>query len=376
MRSLAVAALVSAILLAGCGGGSGGGSQTPAPPEPSAVDSPFGAHGGEEINDVSTPELFADLEIIGVKYKRLSGPQALIWGLIEADLDGIYDWTRLDNDLALANEHGLSLVVTIKSNNSNDRENCGSVNPCDQDKYEAFLAAAIQRYGSQVKYWQPENEVSGIYYDGSPAEYAYLLARSYGVIKDNCADCQVLIAGMPDIHSDSIQFYGEVLDVLDCDCFDIFDLHTPVMGGHEVIEKKYKDLVSFLSSYGVQDKPIWSTEFGPLIADPEEIDEELRMMFAVGLSAGFDKLFWRVSECPSCILDGPGSRTSTWDSYRELVWQIDGYSSVTKESSTQVRFDFPDGSSTFISIDAPARSRSTRASTGFVSKSRSEAATP
>ena len=346
MNTLTKAALMMAVLLIGIAGSVEGGVER-AP----SVDSPFGAHGGQENNGVTTEELFAELEAIGVRYKRLAGPESLGWGMIEKNLDGNYRWNKMDDLLELATEHGINLVVTIKSGNTKDRESCGSANPCDQDKYEAFLGEAIRRYGSQIKYWQPENEVSGIFYDGSPTEYADLLSTSYRVIKENCSDCEVLIAGMPDIHRDSEDYYGQVLDSLTCDCFDILDLHTPFSGGHEVLEKKYEDTQIFLEEHGFAGKPIWSTEFSSLKADADTIADELPKMFAIALSAGFEKLFWRVSECPSCILDGPGSPTSTYDAYRDLIWQVEGYSTVTKISDTHVQFGFPDGSSTLISLD-------------------------
>ena len=86
MKNLSKAAIVATVLLMG----TDGGAKSTELDVPIIFDSPFGALGGRENNEVSPEELYISLEQIGVTYKRLSGPQALAWGFIEAEMDGDY----------------------------------------------------------------------------------------------------------------------------------------------------------------------------------------------------------------------------------------------------------------------------------------------
>ena len=327
--------------------------QTPTPSPPPSSPLPigsryFGAHGETMDTGLTDSEFFSELGNLDIQYKRNAGPWALIWGKVDKELDEVYSWTYFDNLVDLANTNDIDLMITIKSINNNDRAKCGSANPCDWDKYSRFLATAINRYNN-IKYWQIENEVSGKYYTGTASDYAELLSISYDVIKDNCPDCSVLIAGMPDYQPMSALFYNDILSGLEqtpsCEgsgCFDIFDLHTPMRGGYESVASRYNQVLIMLNKYGFIDKPIWSSEYGPLsYADTEDdkIEYEIAKFYAVGFDLGFKKLFWRVSECPSCIIDNK-VKTNNYYAYKTVIDKLDGFTSVKKLTDGQYMFSF------------------------------------
>lgn len=320
--------------------------------ELSSEDSPFGAHG----------DTFIELADIGVKYKRNSGVQGLVWEMIDRDLDEVYDWTRFDENIAQAQAAGLSLMVTTKFNNAKDRSSCGTINPCDWVKYERFITTAAARYKNTIHYWQVENEVSfPMFFKGTPQDYAEVLARTQSAIKKGCPDCKVLVAGIPEVTESSSAYYKAVLTELknkNCgtNCFDIFDLHVPpghtsAMIAHKKVEEEYRDVLDLLLQTGFSGKPIWSTEFGPLsfiAANPgDKIENELITSFAVALELGYEKLFWRVSEGPSCVLD-EGVKTNTYYAYKTLIQKIKEYSSVSKLKSGQYKFTFSDKNPVYI----------------------------
>ena len=311
-------------------------------------DSPFGAHGGSQ-----------GLSEIGIKYKRSAGNNALIWDLVEPELDTNYKWDDFDKLLEAADSLGLKLMVTIIPMNTKDQISCGKCsqgderckrkNPCSWEKYSEFLISAINRYKDKIKYWQIENEpAAGHYYDGTSGEYAELLLKSYKSIKDSCSDCKVIIAGMADYRPTQVEYYEGIFSYLkntecaESGCFDIFDFHT---SDYTKLTGNYDSIISLLSKYRYSDKPIWSTEFGPLHNTPaceaqenKEIGNELIKSFAVALDTGFEKLFWRTHECPSWIINKEGEKTNAYYAYKTLINKIGGFDSVSKLAESQYKF--------------------------------------
>src|SRR3989339_1099561 len=320
---------------------------------PVTFDSPFGAHGETDASGISSAQFYQELAGMGVKYKRNAGAESLSWDAIDGNLDETYYWNIFDSNLSLFESNGITPMITIKSLNQADKEtavNCPNKeinqNPCNWTKYENFLAASIQRYKNRIKYWQIENEVSGIYYGGTEADYAELLGRSYNIIKANCPDCQVLIAGMPNVvlGQHAYNYYNSVLSEVKkrpgCSngCFDIFDVH---INGYRSVGQNYSDAVSLLASHGLA-KTIWSTEFGPLnnhLDSRDTIEEDLIKSYMVALKTGFKKLFWRISECPSCIIS-QGQKTNSYYAYKTLISKLEGFNSVSKLTDTQYKINF------------------------------------
>ena len=318
-------------------------------------DSPFGAHG-----------TYNALDEIGVKYKRNAGSSGLVWDIVNPSYNGAYDWDDLKEHVGIAKSKNLTLIVNIKSYNKNDQychtdrvcerpdKGC-RYSPCNWNKYEEFLTRSIQEFKDDIKYWQIENEPDegAGYYSGTAEEYALLLKKSYDIIIDNCPDCKVLIAGIAGDKQDKIQYYENIMDELqsicpETGCFDIFDGHT---SGYLNIEEIYKKYENVLRKW---DKPIWSTEFGPLNPQnqiceiPGDIGDTLIKSYVSALNAGFEKLFWRVSECPSWITNKDGEETATYYAYQTLINKLEGFSSLEKLDDEQYKFSFSDKNPVYI----------------------------
>src|SRR3989338_5946166 len=266
-------------------------------------DSPFGAHVGSQ-----------GLSEIGIKYKRSAGNNALIWDLVEPELDTNYKWDDFDKLLEAADSLGLKLMVTIIPMNTKDQISCGKCsqgderckrkNPCSWEKYSEFLISAINRYKDKIKYWQIENEpAAGHYYDGTSGEYAELLLKSYKSIKDSCSDCKVIIAGMADYRPTQVEYYEGIFSYLkNTECAPLHN--TPACEAQE----------------------------------NKEIGNELIKSFAVALDTGFEKLFWRTHECPSWIINKEGEKTNAYYAYKTLINKIGGFDSVSKLAESQYKF--------------------------------------
>ncbi|HDH04844.1 MAG TPA: hypothetical protein ENH01_03900 [Nitrospirae bacterium] len=312
-------------------------------------DSPFGAHGGYE-----------GLNGIGVKYKRnTANPCGLVWDLIEPNYDGVYDWSAFEGCVDTADSLGIKLMVSITSMNTQDQISCGKctgndgfcdrLNPCNWTKYEDFLKTAIGLYGSRIRYWQLENEPSynGHFYIDTPENYAELLSRSYSIIKENCQDCEVVVAGMAGYNTAVEDYYSNILSSLqnrpECvqsGCFDIIDTHAggEATGWYDELGNIYSEVSSLFSGFGFPGKPVWSTEFGSLnCGTTNNMGQALIKLYSSGLFAGFKKLFWRVSECPSWIIE-KGEKTDTYYAYKTLISKIEGFNSIKKISDGQYKF--------------------------------------
>ena len=322
-----------------------------------SYDSPFGAHGYYNI--------ISDIADVGIKYKRNTAQEGLVWDLVEPNLDGNYEWANFESNLDTAESLGLTVMVTIKSYNNND-QTCNAdrycirrgrcrFNPCDWDKYKIFINTAIEKYGDRIKYWQIENEPkeSGGYFSETPEGYGKLLSTSYGIIKNKCSDCNVLLAGI--WNNEGFTYYNDLFNYLKNNnlknSFDIFDMHTAT--NHNTVGEVYGQIDTLLSQYEYSNIPIWSTEFGPLASDPsncvvpDDIGSTLIKNYVAALDIGFEKLFWRVSECPSFIINKENKKIDTYYAYKTLISKLEGFSSISKFNEWQYKFNV-DGNDIYV----------------------------
>ena len=302
---------------------------------------------------------------LGIKYKRNTAQEGLVWDLVEPNLDGNYEWANFESNLDTAESLGLTVMVTIKSYNNND-QTCNAdrycirrgrcrFNPCDWDKYKIFINTAIEKYGDRIKYWQIENEPkeSGGYFSETPEGYGKLLSTSYGIIKNKCSDCNVLLAGI--WNNEGFTYYNDLFNYLKNNnlknSFDIFDMHTAT--NHNTVGEVYGQIDTLLSQYEYSNIPIWSTEFGPLASDPsncvvpDDIGSTLIKNYVAALDIGFEKLFWRVSECPSFIINKENKKIDTYYAYKTLISKLEGFSSISKFNEWQYKFNV-DGSNVYV----------------------------
>ena len=311
-----------------CGTCSGNGGTTP------AADSPFGAHG--QI-DYSIPAS------IGVEWQRIAGPDSLAFGA------SVFNF---ESALKEARQNNLGVIVTVHAGNKEY--------PADIEGYKQFLRDSINKYKNDVQYYQIENEPdNNRYWEDTPENYAKLLKDSYVVIKEECADCKVVIGGAVTMKFPigDTNFYDSVLSELksysECSngCYDIFDIHAASCDvcldskanvncdagecSYGFIANAYNNAKNIQAEYGFNN-PIWSTEFGYLASTIETTQKTLIKSFVYALNLGFEKLFWRVAE--DCCKIYSNEPTGTYYAYKTLIEQIKGYSSITKITDSQYKF--------------------------------------
>ncbi|MHB8793510.1 MAG: hypothetical protein ACYC6O_09275 [Thermoleophilia bacterium] len=299
----------------------GAAAQSGSSPGISSTESPFGMHpasigGGRD----STSDSFAAATDMGVGWAR-EGVYAF-WFLIQPDLNSPdYDFSLHDKQWGLV-PAGIQILGNISPQGPRDEGRClkGSFMPVDEDRYAAFVRATIERYDGDgvddmpgltnpIKYWQVGNEPDG----SRVKDFASLQRITYTAIKESCADCMVLIGGVPGFPSDYISGfesdYAPILKELNGAYVDIFDFHwygqatgdyrlrdsavtvtgnasagsnsgtgssvTGTGGGADGTAADSADVLAHirqtLSADGFPaDMPVWITEMGSYSGDPSE----------------------------------------------------------------------------------------------------------
>ncbi len=211
-RALVVLACVAAIAvaLAACsqsGAGRGARRQptapsvtTPAPGDSPTGLSPFGAKW-----DISRRTSFDSyLESL----RGTATYTEVVWCKVEQS-PGRRDWSKVDDVLAAAQQHGIELYLKIRvgacwATGGSGKVVRGSANktesamPSDMSAYAAFVRELVQRYSTRgVRTYAVENEVnSQSFWAGSTAQYVALTRAAAQVIRATDPQAQVADAGM------------------------------------------------------------------------------------------------------------------------------------------------------------------------------------
>lgn len=163
-----------------------------------------------------TPDLEKRLEAMrraGIKWGR----QDFTWRRIEKER-GVYDWAGYDRLVELCHEHGVTIFgdLTTAPRFWDPRTGEGV------EAYCKFATAAVKRYRGKVDYWQIWNEPNGGYWNGTPEQYARLLAASGKAIHEANPEAKVL--GLNMAFCDVI-WAERILKQVPYDCFDIACFH-------------------------------------------------------------------------------------------------------------------------------------------------------
>jgi Copper amine oxidase N-terminal domain len=156
-----------------------------------------------------------------------------------------------------------------------------SYEPVDIPMYEKFVKATVERYDGDgiddmpgltnpVKYWQVDNEPPR---DGK-TDFAVLQEVTYKAIKSACPDCQVMIGGatgFPDSFDNNFKAFTHILEDLNGEYVDIFDLHWygNAFGEYRDLGDSLEIVKKVLAENGFEDIPIWITEMGSYSGEPK-----------------------------------------------------------------------------------------------------------
>lgn len=184
-----------------------------------------------------------------------------------------YDWRLIDESVRAAKKNHLEILALIaetpawaSSNPSSPAARSYPPQPQYFDEWKKFITAFVDRYGikgtNEIRHWEIWGEANDNgQWLGSPADFAHLYSVAYDAIKTSDPNAQVLMAGlneskMPDwlnsvLNDSSFPAKGKI---------DIIDVH--IRGSFDHVKNLAAGAKEVFRLQGVENKPIWITEFG------------------------------------------------------------------------------------------------------------------
>ncbi len=255
--------------------------------------------------------------------------------------------------------------------------------PEDLSRFQEEFRQLIRRY-PWIRAWQIGNEPN-VRWD--PSDYARLFTAGQQVVREECPDCRVLLAGVAarfPTPEGALAYYDDLLSEIqdardDERAFDVFDMHYYGLSGadEEMLAtlERYRQL---LDAKGFSDSTgLWITETattgGPVaptgvpLQTEEQQAAELVRRFTTMLAAGADRVAWArpyenyryhgiengYYDHDAIIFNGLGAEAGlgiaagttkqAYRAYRTLIGKVDGFSSARRLAPGFYRFGFDDG---------------------------------
>lgn len=240
------------------------------------------------------------MRLMGIRWLRTG----VLWQFIEYRPNE-FDWSRMDNIMALAKEHDLEVLPVVAYSPCWASRGSGTVETpqCSYSAprkryYGRFLEKLISRYRDNVLFWEIWNEPNAYFWVSSEEEYAALLRHSADLIRKLDEDCGILMGGVSGTSPEWIRMLQEKAG----GSFDIYNIH-PYFYPREPEDKLQVDLNDF---WGVAskaaDKTVWITEMG-IPTNTASIQDQARQLvrsMVMVLSAGVSRCFWYELKDAAC----------------------------------------------------------------------------
>jgi polysaccharide biosynthesis protein PslG len=278
MRSraaLVLGALLAVVaLLPGCGG-NGGDDDGEAGGEAKVNDPFYGVISAEPLPDGAT---LARLGRAGVGTLRVN----LAWGSVQSGPDAPYDWSHYDPVVENAARNGIRVLATVYSSPS-WAESSPEVPPLGRSLrgFEAFVRAAVERYGAQGSFWSERPDVPELpiadwqlwnepnfapFWKPAPDPAAYLeLLRAFdSAVERNDPTARTITGGLfptPAGGPSAEEFLADVYREGGAELFDAVGVHPYAATPGEALSA-LGELRALMSRFGDSGKPIWITEVG------------------------------------------------------------------------------------------------------------------
>lgn len=225
----------------------------------------------------------------------------LRWDQLEP-APGVYDFATLDDTLAMNDQIGFSVLAVVDGTPDWATPGTlppgnappigldqpvfladGAVNP--NNPWAGFLATVAARYGPRIDAWEIWNEPnSNAFWNGTPSQYARLLAVAQAVLAKAAPSAPVLLGGMV---SDDGVFLGAVAAAL-CPAGPCAGVFPPAVAWH--VYDNPADIARLagltrrlLQPYAVAPE-VWITEANVPVDDPQAPDDAVVGQDAVSLN--------------------------------------------------------------------------------------------
>jgi hypothetical protein len=300
-------------------------------------------------------------------------PGPFVWDMIQSSESASYDYTNMDQLVALAESYGLNLLITIwpyaewdqakrihvtscavsaddEFLPTNDEKGRPSYlplhrcNPNDWTAYERLVVAVVERYDGDgnddmpglrypIKYWEAMNEpdleggTTLDFYKQGPVEYAELLKRTYQAVKQADSTASVVIAAAAGSDDRFLDFYHSVFSVMPAakEYFDIANIHC-ISNDKNVLDFNVGDYKTFLTEQGIN-KPIWVTEAEQMGQESAEKNiEQTQTSVSNAIANGAQKIFFTRYDFSDTRTDMSKPQEPTENSIEE---SIEAYTEIT-----------------------------------------------
>jgi polysaccharide biosynthesis protein PslG len=347
---VAVAALIAAVILAGCGGGDEGQGE---------------GEGGEQPNDRFYGVISAEPLPGGAMLARLGEGGAgtlrvnLAWAYVQSGPGAPYVWSHYDGVIGDAARNGIRVLATVYGSPS-------WVEPSAENPplgpslfgFAAFARAAVQRYGTKGTFWadhpdlpklpitdwQLWNEPNfSLFWKPAPdpSQYLELLRAFHAAVKDADPEASVLLGGLfPTPRDDPTlqSFLSALYRAGARGLFDAAAIHPYSATPGDALER-VAALRALMRRFGDDEKPIWITEVGwasggapsGLTVDPGRQADYLRRTFELA-SADRERLrisgvvWYSLKDTPGPYWPGhcglftlDGTPKPSWDTFAAIA---------------------------------------------------------
>jgi hypothetical protein len=196
--------------------------------------------------------IFSEAKELGAGYIR-----------VDVELNGIFatpdaepDWSRLDEVIALSEEHGIPVLAIV----------LGPPAGADEEDFGRLAGEVAEHAAGEIDHWEIVNEPDGEWaFDGPPEQYALMLSAAYDEIKERVPGAKVVFGGLMRPHEPA--WLERVFATPGADAVHKFDIaNAHLRGPVDAVVHRYGELKARLAALGFHG-PLWVTEHG-YPADP------------------------------------------------------------------------------------------------------------
>jgi len=309
-------------------------------------DGRFGiAHGGVAVQGRLPLHDFYLMEQAGITWTRVCPEQILNWwGATNLGALDWVPWSRLDNFLGEAENHGVNTLMLLSQpmdhRETEDGKHVYTFVPAEGerlDKHLRFVRELAARCKGKVHVWEFFNEMNLHHYRfGVPSvdEYLAWLKPTYEAIREIDPEARLTTGGFG---YRPIPYLREMMEKGAAEYFDILNVHYYPSTPEDMFFEWVEELRGILKEHGLN-KPIWITEIGWTTSEGSTSEEDQAnymsratvMCQASGVAVMFPHLMGCFGLDPTDdefnfgLLRVDDSPKPAWNTYKTTIRQIWG----------------------------------------------------
>jgi hypothetical protein len=245
---------------------------------------------------------------------------------------GQYNWSALDNWLALARKHNVDVLYTFGrvpawANNGKGQ----SVPPTDLADWDAFVRAIATHSKGKIKFWEVWNEPNEPkFWTGDIPTLVTMAQHAQRIIKSVDPSAIVLTPSATWTTTSPAQWFDQYFAAGGAQYADAIAFHGYVGPTPEGIVSNLQQIWSVAGKYSIN-IPIWNTEgswgIDAKIADPASQANFLARYYILQVSQGVQRFYWYAWDGSD---GGKNAATESWGT----LWDRNGRHSAANAYGT------------------------------------------